>query len=301
MDKIKNVAITGGNGFLGSHVVNKLIKEGFKPVLLLRPESNLWRIKDIIQYCQIYTLRNSENDIEKLMGLYQIDCLVHLATDYGRHGSLAHLLKTNVIFPVSLIEEGLKQQLKLFINTDSFFAKSHFKQNYLKDYTNSKRILEKLLIDFSGDLKIANLRIEHVFGENDSEEKFFTSIIRKLLNNDSEIELTAGHQKRDFIYVEDVANAYISVIQNFGSLDKYEEFEIGTGNAITIREFVQKIAVAIGSTSNLHFGALPTREGDIPISYARVGALNKIGWHQVYHIDQAINQIIKKEKERFKL
>ncbi len=235
------------------------------------------------------------------MDLHQVDCVIHLATEYGRDGSIVNLLRSNVIFPISLIETGLKKQLKLFINTDSFFAKSEFKQTYLKDYTDSKRILEKLLKDFSERLNIVNLRIEHVFGENDAEQKFFTAIIKKLLKNEPIIELTEGRQKRDFIYAGDAAEVYVSVIKYYEQLNKYQEYQVGYGHSISVREFVEKIAETAGSTSVLNFGGLPSRENDILDSYAEVESLNKIGWQQKYNIDSAIKLIIKKERERFRI
>jgi nucleoside-diphosphate-sugar epimerase len=301
MGEIKHILLTGGNGFLGSFILKKLLEESFVPILLLRENANLWRIKDLLPFCKIYTIPQSGKDYSTLFDLYNIDAIIHTATDYGRNSSLSDLLKTNVLFPIELLENGLKKELKLFINTDSFFAKPEFDQLYLKNYTGSKRILEKLLREFTGEIKIANLRLEHVFGENDSEDKFMTSILKKLLGNESQIELTEGLQKRDFIYAEDVASAYISVLKNLEDLEKYQEFEIGSGISITVRSLIEQMAASTKSTSRLEFGSLPTREGEIKDSYASIKQLEKIGWKPVYKLNSAINNIVKKEKERFGL
>lgn len=301
MGHIKNVLLTGGNGFLGSFILKNLLRAGFRPILLLRPASNTWRISKEIHQCIVFILSGEKGEIERLFNLFEIDAVIHAATNYGKSSSLTELLKTNVLFPISLLEVGVEKQLKLFINTDSFFAKQNFNQIYLKEYSNSKRILEQLLKEFTTKTKIVNLRIEHVYGENDSEQKFFTSIVKKLMANVPEIELTNGQQKRDFIYAEEVANAYLAVIKNIDLLAEYQEYEVGTGQSISIRDFVEKIAKEIGSKSCLQFGALPTRQEDIPNSFARIESLNRLGWKQRYNTDQAIRRIIKKEKERFEL
>lgn len=299
MGKIANVLLTGANGFLGSFILKKLLSDGFCPILILRPGSDVWRIKEEISECNVYRLTGEDREIEKLFGLYEIDAVIHTATNYGRNSSLSDLLKTNVMFPISILEEGLKKKIQLFINTDSFFAKKNYNQTYLREYTNSKRMLEQLLVNLNTDIKIVNLRLEHVYGENDAEEKFFTSILTKMLANTPEIALTEGEQKRDFIYAEDVAAAYTLVINNIKSLTKYQEFEVGAGKAISLRKFVEKLALHSGSKSSLKFGALPSRPGDIPSSSANTEALLALGWQQQYNLDQAISRIIKKEKERF--
>ena len=137
-----------------------------------------------------------------------------------------------------------------------------------------------------------------MYGENDADEKFFTSIIKKLLSNTPKIQLTEGLQKRDFIYAKDVAKAYIAVINNIKVLEQYQEFEVGTGYSLTIKEFVQKLAKKTKSKSILNFGALASRNGDIDDSYANNVGLNKLGWSCEHNIDQNLNQIIKKEKHR---
>jgi nucleoside-diphosphate-sugar epimerase len=299
MDKIKSVALTGATGFLGSHVLKRLVIEGFKPIIIVRRSSNFWRITDLLSSCTILILNDNFDNVEELFNANPVDCLIHLATDYGRNKSLTNLINTNVLFPISLIEAGSKSHLKLFINTDSFFAKHHFNQQYLKEHTASKRILENLLVNFCENVNIANLRIEHVYGENDSDEKFFNSIIRKLLNGEESIPLTAGTQRRDFIYANDVASAYFLIINNYQMLNRCEEFEIGTGQSIMVKDFVQKMASEIGGSSYLDFGALEARPGDISDSFAKTSKLKEMGWKPSFTTEQALKQIIKNEKKRF--
>lgn len=300
MGKIENVLLTGGNGFLGSFILKELLKNGYRPLLLLRPHSDTWRIKEEISECILFTLTGN-SDIERLFSLYEIDSVIHTATDYGKNSSLTNLLKTNVIFPINLLEEGSKRQLKLFINTDSFFAKKCYNQAYLREYTNSKRILEQLLIDLRVETKIVNLRLEHIYGEKDREDKFFITILKKLLADEPEIALTEGKQERDFIYAGDVATAYTTIINNVDSLEHFQEFEVGTGEPLSLRKFVETLAIQSGSKSSLKFGEVPTRQGEIASSFAHTEALLKLGWRQQYSTDQAIRHIIRKEKERFLL
>lgn len=249
-----------------------------------------------------YTPFISDNHLKQLPLLFEsndVDTIIHTATEYGRQTSLSAILQTNVIFPVQLIEEGIKHKLTHFINTDTFFGKKQYNLNYLNNYTTSKRILENLLIDLSQKVRISNLRIEHVYGENDALQKFVTSIFKQTLQNDSEILLSEGTQKRDFIYVKDVANAYLSILKQDFQDPGFEEFEVGTGKSISVKELVKKIAIATATKSKLNFGAIPAREGEIEDSAANNMSLRKLGWEPHYGLEEALKIISEKEGKRF--
>jgi nucleoside-diphosphate-sugar epimerase len=236
----------------------------------------------------------------RILTKHQIDGIIHLATEYGRNTTLSDIIESNVVFPLRLLDASQKQ-IKIFINTDSFFGKKQFDQSYLKEYTASKRILEKLLKSYDSDVKIVNMRLEHVYGDSDSEGKFFNSILKSLLTHQKLIELTAGSQRRDFVYVEDVAAAYTLVLKKIDVLKGYQEFEVGTGKCIPVKDFVSKLAQLTSSKSILNFGALPQREGDIEESRAENSNLKTLGWQCRYALDDAINLVIQKEKIRFNL
>lgn len=300
MGHLKNVLVTGANGFLGSHLLDVLIKNGYLPIAYLRVGSDIWRIKHLQNsYIPFITTGNNEAEIEELFKSNKIQAIFHTATDYGRMTSLSNIIETNVIFPLKLIEAGIKYQTKLFINSDTFFGKKHFALNYLNNYIISKRIFESILLGLSSKIKIVNLRIEHIYGENDSDQKFVTSILKQLIQNTNEILFTEGNQKRDFIYVKDVANAYLSVLKNTSLLEKYQEFEVGTGKSISVKEFILKLAEVTASKSFLKFGTIPLRDGEILNSIANTSQLNKLGWKVQYNLDSAISTMVTTEKNRY--
>jgi nucleoside-diphosphate-sugar epimerase len=300
MGDIKKVLVTGANGFLGSHLLDLLIKKGYTPVVFLRANSDIWRIKHLQEsYKAFISEGNLERDMQLLFEQHDFEAILHTATEYGRQKPLSQIIETNVVFPLKLIEAGLKHKLKLFINTDTFFGKSQFNLQYLNNYTSSKRILEGLLQTVSSELSVVNLRIEHLYGENDSEQKFVTNIFKQAIQNEKEILLTEGLQKRDFIYVDDVVNAYITIIEQNNLISGYHEFEVGTGQSVSVKEFVTGIAEMTETKALLNFGAIPVRDGEIEDSYANIAPLKKLGWEPQYDITKALKKIIQTEKERF--
>jgi len=300
MGRLENILVTGANGFLGSHLLRKLIEKGYKPIAYLRHSSDIRRIESLQgRYVPFITAQNSEREIDELFKSNKIDAILHTATHYGRNSSLSDVINTNVVFPLTLIETGLKHHLKLFINTDTFFGKKEFLLDYLNEYTTSKRIFEGLLPNLASKLKIVNLRMEHIYGENDSESKFVTSILKQLIKGTERILLTEGVQKRDFIYIEDAVNAYISVLQHNDMLKDYNEFEVGTGQSISVKQFVEKIAELSSGEHLLNFGAIAPRNGEIPDSFANIKPLSELGWKVEYDLDTAIKRILKSEKTKY--
>jgi nucleoside-diphosphate-sugar epimerase len=290
---IKNVLLTGGTGFLGSHILKSLLDLDYNVVVLVRKNSDLYRIENSSKKSELFYLDENYENLCDLFSNNKIDAIIHTATEYGRGRSMSSILQTNLIFPIKLIEEGVKHNLKLFINSDTFFGKSMFKDSsYLNEYTTSKKYFLDYLFDSKDTLKIVNMRLEHIFGEYDSDNKFVANVLKQLIQNKDEVLLTDGLHKRDFIYIDDVVDAYLKVLDNNMLLNDFTEFEVGRGESIKVRQFVEILSETIHSESQLKFGAIATRKGEIQDSVANISNLKEIGWEPKYNITQAIHRMV---------
>ncbi len=271
----KKILLTGATGFLGSHILKSLINEGKEVVILIRESSSLNRI-NISESFSIFKTDEYFSNIDELFQLYSIDTIIHVATEYGRKTGYSSVLNCNVFLPIRLIELSVEKNLSLFINTDTFFSKF---QNYpyLKEYIISKKIFKDYLKTID-KFQVINLQLEHIYGENDSKDKFIPSLIDKLHNKEKFIELTEGTQKRDFIYVKDVVDAYMILLSSKNLLNQYSEFEVGSGISIPIKDFVIDVHKIMNSKSELLFGALPLRKDEIMDSVADLTQLERLGW-----------------------
>lgn len=296
---IKNVLLTGGTGFLGSHILNGLLDANYNVTVLVRKSSNLYRIENIKEIVEFFFIDENMSNLDDLFSKKKIEAIIHTATEYGRNCLMSQILESNLIFPVKLIESGIKHNLKVFINSDTFFGKNEFQNMaYLNDYTNSKKYFLDYLFSNNEKIKTVSLRLEHIFGESDSNNKFVTSVLDKLLKSENEILLTDGLQKRDFVYVDDVVAAYLKVLQNIDRIDNFTEFEVGKGESISIRQFVELMAVLTKAKSKLIFGALPNRKGEIQDSKANIEPLYKLGWSCKFDIKTALKKIIELETDK---
>ncbi|PQA90539.1 Nucleoside-diphosphate-sugar epimerase [Chryseobacterium piscicola] len=287
-----NILLTGASGFLGSHILKELLQKKYNVVILKREESNLYRIENLKNF-SVFTLKKDYSNFNELFTHFKIDTIIHLATEYGRNLSFSKVLEANVLLPIKLLEASNKTHLKLFVNTDSFFSKFSDYQ-YLQPYIKTKKIFLDYLKDIE-DVKVINLQLEHIYGEFDSDSKFITSVMKQMINNVENIELSAGEQKRDFVYVADVVSAYMKILEKENELPFFETFEVGTGHSLSVREFVEKMYSTTKSESNLLFGKLTTRINEIQDSKANNLSLKNLGWNPIYTHKAALERILKLE------
>jgi nucleoside-diphosphate-sugar epimerase len=292
----KKILLTGVTGFLGSHLATKILAAGYEIVALKRTSSSMRRVESIqsnIEFIDIDDL-----DYEKLFRDHgKIDAIIHTATCYGRNSeSVSEIFSANTEFPLRLIDAGSRAGVELFLNTDTILDK------YLNLYALSKNQLLQWGKFFSkqGNIRFGNIRLEHFYGPDDDPTKFSAYVINSCLNNVSELKLTAGRQKRDFIYIDDVVSAYIMLLEKIGrSNSSYVEFDVGSGRSVSIREFVETAHRLSASHTHLAFGAIPYRNGEVMHSEADISGLTALGWECRYDIETGLNKVI--DQERMKL
>lgn len=300
-EKVSYTALlTGGTGFLGSHILTRLLCERIAVVLLKRSHSPLINIEEHIDNPLLKIYNIDLVDIKNVFNENKIDFIIHTATDYGRNGFLTEVLNSNLIFPLSIIQEAIKHKVPYFINTDTFFNKGDLKYSHLINYSISKKLFLESIKEISSDIKIINMRIEHMFGVNDSINKFVPKIINKLINNEASIQLTDGFQKRDFIYIKDVVEAFYFVLRSItvSSTPNFQTYDVGLGTSMSIRDFSSTLKEKINSSSFLDFGAIPTKKDEIMDSFANNEELKSLGWIPLYTVEEAIDDLLKQDKNK---
>jgi CDP-paratose synthetase len=289
----KKILITGINGFLGSHLA-KHLKSNFEIIGLEYSLANLHRIES--DNFKVYSA--NENSLESIFEENNLYAVLHVATVYRKKNEpIFDLLNVNINLPVQLLELSNKNNVSIFLNTDSFFNNSKYSYSYLSDYTLSKKhSLEWLeLLSGSSSCKVVNMKVFHMYGEEDSPSKFIPFIINKIKSNESNLDLTPGLQIRDFIYVKDVVSAFEHVISSFYNLIQYQEFQVGTGSSCTIKDLVIAIKDITNSSTTLNFGGLAYRDGEIMESKVEDFGLKKIGWHSKYTLNEGLKKCIDNE------
>ncbi len=279
------VAITGATGFIGKHMVAALLAAG-KTVLALHRRASA---DDLPRHERL--LWASIQEAEAAFVGHRPGAVIHLATCYGAVASLSEMLASNVALPLRALELATANGASLFITTDTFFAKPAFNYPRMRSYTQSKSEFVRwavLATQSAGCPKVVNARLEHVYGPGDGDQKFVPQLLKTLMAG-QQVALTPGDQLRDFVHVDDVVAAYLTVLEMQAQLPRgLTEIEVGTGETHSVRDFVEQAKASAGSTSPLNFGALPYRDREIMQSVANTSALRALGWQHRHDIASGI-------------
>ena len=286
------ILVTGATGFLGSHLVQMLVKLNYQVIILKRHNSKLNRLKKVLNNLISYDIDTVEIS-RPFKEHSKIDAIIHTATCYGRaNESFSEILATNVILPLQLLEIATAFNIKLFVNTDTVLAK------YLNGYALAKnQFLEwgKLITKIQ-KIRFINIKLEHMYGPGDNDSKFTTHVIKSCFTNVPELKLTFGEQTRDFIYIDDVVSAYLTLLQQSQEpLEWFQEYELGSGQSISIRNFVETVHKITNSHTQLNFGALPYRDDEIMYSQADTTALQQLGWSSRTTLTEGIEKTIQQD------
>lgn len=290
-NKKNTFLLTGATGFLGSNILRRLVVGGNKVIVLKRSSSSLSRINGLLEELILYDLDMVK--LEEIFSEHKIDKIIHCATNYGRHFTAPlEIIEANLLLPLKLLELSEKYCVDCFINTDTILNK---RVNY---YTLSKAQFKQWLEIYSLKINCINVELEHFFGPDDDESKFVTFIIHELLRGVSKIDLTEGAQKRSFIYIEDVVEAFMKIIEYSDSLKSgFANFQVGSTETLEIKRFVELAKEVVGNRETvLNFGALPYRENEVMKVELDISSLEKIGWQPKVSLREGLVRTVEVER-----
>ena len=286
------ILLTGGTGFLGSNLLRRLLWLGHELFCIKRETSSLERVNFFKHKIKWFNLETS--DFDEIISSYKIEGIIHCATDYGRKQfNPIQTIETNLILPLKLLHAAANNNVLIFINTDTVLDKR------VDTYSLSKRQFSEWLEKYSTDILTINVALEHFYGPFDNDSKFVTYVIRKMLGNEDSIDFTLGLQKRNFVYIEDVIDAFIVLLNNINKLDNsFHNFEVGTEDSVTIKDFVGLVKkLCNNNTTDLNFGAINYRENEVMNTNTNTEKLKSLGWFPRFSLEDGLKKTIDLEKK----
>jgi len=298
-DKLR-VLITGANGFIGSHIVAHLIKdENYKLGITLRKSSDIWRIKQYIENIESFYI--DEETIEEIISKFKPDLVIHLAVYYRKkhvYNDIDEMINTNIILPTKILDAMSKNNVKFLINTGTFTEylidtidlkpQSYISPSNL--YSVTKVSFEDILKFYvnSYNINAITLKLFAPYGYMDNPKKLIPYLINCALE-DKVAETSLGEQMWDFVYVKDVARAYINGINYLlNSRERYSAFNVGSGEAHSIKEIADIIS-NLGKKLRVNWGAIPYSDTETFYVKADItSSRNILKWRPKYSINDGL-------------
>jgi UDP-glucose 4-epimerase len=257
--------VTGASGHLGSFLTERLVKEGAEVFALVRPESDLWRLANVVD--RITIIRAELGDFSGVAGdiaSARAEVVFHLAwqgvTSVFRHDPAQ---TDNVTAGLRLFDVVRDAGCRVWIGIGSQAEYGPSEDVLTEDtpvqpvtaYGASKLKLGQLIkqLSESSGIRYVWLRLLATYGPKDDERHLLPSAIRSLLAGERP-KLTAGEQRWDYLYVEDAANA---IYQTAISKDAQGVFNLASGETHAIREIIEQVRDLIDPSLPLEFGELP--------------------------------------------
>jgi nucleoside-diphosphate-sugar epimerase len=294
MGIVENVLLTGATGYLGRNLLKVLRHNKYNVFVLVRTTSDISAISSLLPVNNIYYV--NQEGWQQVFEDHPIDTIIHTAASYGRGATtLTEVVNANLLLPLKLLELGIKYKISNFINTDTALPRG------TNDYSLSKKqFLDWLnLYAEKFGLKILNLRVEYFFGPGDDDWKFITFVINKCRSQSPYIDFSEGNQYRDFIYIDDLIEAYLFLLNKIEDFKGLTDISIGSGQAMVLKEIVETIRDLTGASgTELRFGALPTRQNEVMYSRADLSFLKTLGWQPKHSFKEGIIKTLNSKHDR---
>ena len=211
---MKNLLITGGTGFIGHHLVKKLIKKNRIFLVVKKNSQNLRKVGILKKKFKVnlYPIFFKKyNELEKKITKIKIYAAINLATKYVRihkHSNINDILDSNIIFCTLVLDLCAKIKIKKFINISTSISQmaDGEKENSDNLYGASKTAFNKILEYYKkeyGYIKFYNLYIGHTFGNGDKRNKLIPVIIKSYKMNKT-IKIVSKKLKINAVHVDDV-------------------------------------------------------------------------------------------------
>ncbi len=304
MPKYKTALVTGGAGFIGSHIVDALIKKRIKTYVV--DDLSAGKKANVNPNATFYKTSILHPGIPKLMEKIRPDVVFHLAAQIDVRKSVdnpAADAEINVLGTIRMAHAAAKSGTRKFVFTSSGGAmysdavRPPYAETLHADpvspYGIAKRAGE-MYLDFERrvhGLPVAVLRLANVYGPRQALSGAYAGVISKfsqnMLTGKACVMTGTGKQTRDYVYVADVVRAQMLAMEK----DSVGTFHIGTGKETSVRQLFKKInALTGGAQKETYVAACP---GEVMRSALDARkALKELGWKAEVELDDGLRRTV---------
>lgn len=304
----QRILVTGGAGFIGSHLARRLVAEGHKPHVLHRPRSDLGRLADIAASTHFWACDLADDKtLAAVLDTVHPEVIYHLAGDTSvRHidpslAGVAASIERNVRAPINLVVAAQShcRDLKILIRVGGLEEYGRGSVPYVESqreqpvspYSASQVAVTHYLQMLVPYLRFRAITVRPalIYGPDQSTQFFIPALIDHCLKG-QDFSMSSGNQGRDLLYIDDLIDALLLLLNR--PLASGEIVNIGTGHEYIMSEVAANVIRLMESDIQLRKGA-PTRPSEIEHLYCSAEkAVTLLNWRPTIDLDTGLGRTI---------
>ena len=286
--RFMRILVTGGAGFIGSHLVEKLLAEGHEAAILddfndfYDPQIKRSNIAGLQRNTPVFQIDLRDNNaVRALFHREKFDAIAHLAARAGVRPSIAQpqlYYDTNVNGTLHLLEAARIIGIERFVFASSssvygickevpFSEDFHLSQT-ISPYAATKIAGEFLCSTFSHlyQTRVVVLRFFTVYGPRQRPDLAIHKFTRRILRGEPIDQFGDGTTRRDYTYIDDIVQGVMAALKYSGT--PFEIFNLGENETVQLKDLIAEIELLLGKKAKVN--RLPEQAGDVPLTCADI-------------------------------
>lgn len=300
---MRRVLVTGAGGFIGANLARRLLEAGHDLHLLLRPGAPSWRIDAIRARVTVHEADLvDEATVGDLLARIRPAWVFHLAAHgaYSSQTDAGRIVRANVLGTIHLVEAALRAGVEALVNTGSsseYGFKDHAPSEQERLEPNSHYAVTKaaatLYCRYTArrhGLRLPTLRLYSVYGPWEEPTRLMPALIVRGLRHELP-PLVNPRVARDYVYAEDVVDAYLLAATRDG--EPGAVYNVGTGVQTSLEEVVAVARRVLGVTAEARWGSMPDRAWDTTVWVADSRKIRAdLGWEPRHRFEDGFRRMV---------
>ena len=291
--------VTGATSYIGSHLVEGLLAEGWQVHAITRPSSLQCLLEPYLQRITIHVHDGSMQGMLRIVAAAKPDVVYHLAAMVlleHRMEDVDQIINANVLFSTQLIEAIFRNGCRNLVNTETFWQHCNGSEEYdpVCLYAATKQAFHDILYYYVSVARVnaISLVLYDTYGPDDPRNKLF-SFLKQAAKEKRQIDMTPGEQLVDMTHVDDVVVAYLRagemlLSENVTNLNTYA---VSSGQRMTLRQLVELIVHETGIPIQPRWGGRPYRTNEVMKPW---GGKPLPGWQPKVDLATGIRDVFKR-------
>ncbi len=309
------ILVTGGAGFIGSHLCERLLSEGHNVVNIdnyndyYDPQIKRKNVRNSLlnENYTFYEADIRDADLmREIFGHEEIDAVVHLAAMAGVRPSIENPLlytEVNIVGTVNILNEIVRNKIQNFVFASSSSVYGNSKKDVFSEddnvdfpispYAASKKSIELIAHTYHHlyDISTVGLRFFTVYGPRQRPDLAIHKFAKKIIKGEKISLYGDGSTMRDYTFIDDIINGVVKAINYSVENSCYEIFNLGESRTISLLEMVDVIEKKIGKKAIREF--LPMQPGDVDKTSADISKSKKmLGYNPQTDFEEGISKFI---------